>query len=218
MEAVTSNRMKRIQLLVLALALTPLLAACGWTAEKNGRATASVGSSPAQSPEPSSTTSETVPAPAPAPVRCAPAKGGEQGIYTNLVDVRVGSHAGFDRIVFEFAAPEPNPGGKAGIPAYEIRTAKPPLRQDASGQRMSVNGNAFVGLVFHGAAGYDFEGNPTYDGPNRLRPKFDVLAEVAKAGDFEATLSWYLGLNRRTCWAVRELSNPDRVVIDFPHS
>ncbi len=56
-----------------------------------------------------------------------------------------------------------------------------------------------------------------YDGPDRLRPGFDVLVEAARAGDFEATLSWYLGLSRRACWSVRELHDPDRVVIDLPH-
>ncbi len=82
---------------------------------------------------------------------------------------------------------------------------------------MSVDGRAFAGLVFHGAAGHDFDGNPTYDGPDRLRLAFDVLVEAARAGDFEATLSWYLGLSRRACWSVRELHDPDRVVIDLPH-
>ena len=220
MSSLNPQRTQRIQSLGLAFALTVLLAACSWTAEESGRAEATVGTSPAQSPGPASSNAESTSAtaPAPAPARCSPRRGGQQGVYTNLVDVRVGTHTGYDRIVFEFKAPQPNPGGKAGIPAYEIKTAKPPLRQDASGARMSVDGTAFAALVLHGAAGYDFDGKPTYDGPDRLHPGFDVLVEAAKAGDFEATLSWYLGLSRRACWTVRELHNPDRLVIDIPHS
>jgi hypothetical protein len=157
------------------------------------------------------------PIPPPEPRTCSPETGGQDGVYTNLVDVRIGSHPGYDRITFEFRAPKPNPGGKAGIPRYEIRTARPPFTQDGSGEPLAVSGNAFVDLVFHGATGYDFENyEPTYDGPAVLRAGFDILREAVRSGDFEATLGWVLGLERQTCWDVFELRNPDRVVIDLP--
>jgi hypothetical protein len=216
MQVLNQDRTKRIKSLALAFALTMLAAGCSWTGEDS--ASRAAGTVAAGAPASGSTSGAGETAPAPAPVSCAPQSGGDRGTFTNLVDVRVGTHAGYDRITFEFAAPEPNPGGDAGIPAYELRTAKPPLREDASGQPMSVDGNAFVGVVFHGAAGYDFDGKPTYEGPDRLHPGFDVLTEAAEAGDFEATLSWYLGLSHRACWSVHELHDPDRVVIDFPHS
>jgi hypothetical protein len=159
------------------------------------------------------------PIPPPAPRTCSPEAGGQDGVYTNLVDVRIGSHPGYDRITFEFRAPTPNPGGKSGIPRYEIRAARPPFTQDGSGAPLAVSGNAFVNLVFHGATGYDFEDyEPTYDGPAVLRAGFDVLREAVRSGDFEATLGWVLGLERQTCWDVLELRNPDRVVIDLPKS
>jgi hypothetical protein len=119
--------------------------------------------------------------------------------------------------VFEFQAPSPNPGGKAGIPHYEIRTAKPPFSEDPSDRPIDVAGDAFARIVFQGASGYDFDGNATYDGPRRLTPGFGTLAEVVEGGDFEATLTWLLGLSRPTCWQIQELHNPDRVVIDFHH-
>lgn len=157
------------------------------------------------------------PIPPPEPKTCAPETGGQDGVYTNLVDVRIGSHPGYDRITFEFRAPQPNLGGKSGIPRYEIRAARPPFTQDGSGAPLAVSGNAFVSLVFHGATGYDFEDyEPTYDGPAVLRAGFDVLREAVRSGDFEATLGWVLGLERQTCWDAFELRNPDRVVIDLP--
>jgi hypothetical protein len=157
------------------------------------------------------------PIPPPEPRRCAPETGGQDGIYTNLVDVRIGSHPGYDRITFEFRAPKPNPGGKTGIPRYEIRAARPPFSHDGSGEPLAVSGNAFVSLVFHGATGYDFEDyEATYHGPAVLRPGFDILREAVRSGDFEATLGWVLGLERQTCWDAFELRNPDRVVIDLP--
>jgi hypothetical protein len=197
---------------------------CG---EDSGAEAAGPTPAPATPPPAQTTTAETTtseasnppPAPAPpsAPKACAPTRGGEEGIYTNLVAVRIGTHEGYDRITFEFRAPDPNPGGKGGIPRYELRTAKPPHYQDASGLPLEVSGNAFGRIVFHGAAGYDFDGNATYTGPRRIRAGFEALTEAVQAGDFEATLSWVLGFKHQACWTVREFHNPDRVAIDIPH-
>jgi hypothetical protein len=172
---------------------------------------------PAAETPPQGETGAEEPIPPPEPRTCTPETGGQSRVYTNLVDVRVGSHAGYDRITFEFRAPKPNPGGKTGIPRYEIRAARPPFSHDGSGEPLAVSGNAFVSLVFHGATGYDFEDyEATYHGPAVLRPGFDILREAVRSGDFEATLGWVLGLERQTCWDAFELRNPDRVVIDLP--
>ncbi len=151
------------------------------------------------------------------PVVCEPQSGGEDGVFMNLTDVRVGAHDGYDRIVFEFTEPKPNPAGNGGIPHYEIRAAKPPFTQDPSDMPIEVYGDSFVQLVVQGATGYDFDGNPTYGGSRVLTPGFGTLAQAAQSGDFEATLSWIMGLSRSTCWNVQELHNPDRLVIDFHH-
>jgi hypothetical protein len=206
--------------LISLLALTVLVAGCG---EGNGAESAGPTPTPATQPPTHAATTTTAaetptPPPASASKRCARESGGEEGIYTNLVAVRIGTHQGYDRITFEFKAPEPNPGGEAGIPRYEIRTAKPPHYEDASGLPLEVNGNSFVGIVFHGASGVDFEGRATYTGPKVVRAGFDNLVEAVRSGDFEATLSWILGVRRQTCWQVHELHNPDRVAIDIPHA
>jgi hypothetical protein len=172
---------------------------------------------PAAETPPLGETGAEEPIPPPEPRTCTPETGGQSGVYTNLVDVRIGSHAGYDRITFEFRAPKPNLGGKTGIPRYEIRAARPPFSHDGSGEPLAVSGNAFVSLVFHGATGYDFEDyKATYHGPAVLRAGFDILREAVRSGDFEATLGWVLGLERQTCWDAFELRDPDRVVIDLP--
>jgi hypothetical protein len=211
-------------LTVVLLPLALLAAGCG----SGGAEEAGPVPTPPASSEPVptiETTPETTPTDSteteattsPKPVSCAPQTGGEEGVYTNLTGVRVGAHNGFDRVVFEFEAPSPNPGGKSGIPHYEIKTAKPPFSEDPSDRPIDVSGDAFARIVFQGASGYDFDGNATYEGPRRLTPGFGTLTELVEGGDFEATQTWILGLSRPTCWQIQELHNPDRVVIDFHH-
>jgi hypothetical protein len=213
--------------LPLLLILSAFLAGCGSGAKEAG---------PVPTPEPRAEPAESVPAGSPSkegetssadtpsveaqpetPVVCEPQTGGDDGVFTNLTDVRVGAHDGFDRIVFEFEEPKPNPGGHGGIPFYEIRQARPPFTQDASGLPVDVFGDAFVHIVMQGSGGYDFDGNPTYAGSRTLTPGFGTLAQAVQTGDFEATMSWVLGLSRATCWQVQELHDPDRLVIDFHH-
>jgi hypothetical protein len=217
--------------LPLLLLVAALLAGCGSGATEAGPVPTSAPAVEPNQTEPdggagtegetssggSSSTGSAQAEPEPAPVVCSPETGGKKGVFMNLTDVRVGAHDGFDRIVFEFSEPKPNPAGNGGIPYYEIRQAKPPFTQDPSDMPLDVFGDAFVQIVVQGATGYDFDGNPTYAGPRVLTPGFGTLAQAAQAGDFEATLSWVLGLSRPTCWEVQELHNPDRLVIDFHH-
>jgi len=211
--------------LPLLLMTSALLAGCGSGAREAGPVpTATPAVEPTES-EPAPSTSEegetstggTQTVTPEIPLVCKPQTGGDEGVFMNLTDVRVGAHEGFDRIVFEFAEPKPNPAGNGGVPHYEIRQAKPPFTQDPSDMPLDVFGDAFVQLVVQGATGYDFDGNPTYTGPRVLTPGFGTLAEAAQAGDFEATLTWVIGLSRPTCWQVQELHDPDRLVIDFHH-
>jgi hypothetical protein len=215
--------------LPLLLTVSALAAGCGSGAREAGPVPTATSAAEAQGTEPAASTgqkgetssegaaSAQQTATPPTPVTCQPETGGQDGVFTNLMDVRVGAHDGFDRIVFEFSPPQPNPGGEPGIPRYEIRQAKPPFVQAGSGEPFDVFGDAFVRLFMQGAAGYDFDGNPTYVGSRVLTPGFGTLAQAVQGGDFEATISWVLGLSRPTCWQVQELRNPDRLVIDFHH-
>jgi hypothetical protein len=213
--------------LLTLLVCTALVAGCGSNgAQEAGPvpgAPTSSESVPTETVEPTPTNTEATPTepsdttePTP-PQSCPRQTGGEEGIYMNLVDVRVGAHEGYDRVVFEFDEPDPNPAGNGGIPYYQIKTAKPPFTEDPSDLPIDVEGDAFARIVFQGASGYDFDGNATYDGPRRLAPGFGSLTDVVEGGDFEATMTWILGLSRTTCWEIQELHNPDRLVIDFRH-
>ena len=130
-------------------------------------------------------------------------------VGAQLVDVRVGSHDTYDRVTFEFS-------GQDTVPPFTIRSVTT-VTEDGSGKPISLQGSTYAEIVFQHASGYDLYYQPTYKGPKDFVPKFQALAEVREAGDFERVLSWGFGLNDSSCWHVLELSNPVRLAVDFSH-
>ena len=165
-------------------------------------------SSPTPKPKPKPTASTPSPKPpqSTGTAACSSSQGGKQ-VSAQLVDVRVGRHDTYDRVTFEFSG---------GIPSYRIRTDANPT-EDGSGLPLNLRGSTYAVIVFQDSSGFDLDGNQTYKGPSDFRPGFPVLAEVKAAGDFERVLRWAFGLDHSKCWHVLELSNPARVVVDFPH-
>jgi hypothetical protein len=121
---------------------------------------------------------------------------------TAINDVRVGTHAGYDRIVFQFAG--------AGRPRLTIAKAYPPFVEDASGQPVSVAGRAFLTLKLYDASGY-----PTYTGPNAFSPGYPRLTALVNNGDYEGYVSWVAGLTDLTCYRISTLTSPTRIVVDI---
>lgn len=123
-----------------------------------------------------------------------------------LREIRAAHHRGFDRLVFEFSGPLP-----------EVTRARwtDAIYADGSGFRVRVAGRAFIGVTMYFARGYDettFEG--TY-GPRRRAYALPNLTEVVNSGDWEATLSFGVGVMKRTKIIRRmRLRNPSRYVID----
>ena len=125
----------------------------------------------------------------------------------HLVDVRVGTHDGYDRVVFEF---------EAGVPAFTLDQATPPLVEDASGRMLDVDGSAFWQLVMHDASRTDLDGDTSFTGTD-FHPDFTKLTELVEGGDFEAVSTWYFGLDAKSCVRVLTLKDPSRLVFDIQH-
>jgi hypothetical protein len=129
-----------------------------------------------------------------------------------LEHVAIGRHEGFDRIVFRF---------RTVLPGYRITYVDPPLIEDGSGARVDVEGSAFVLVRMEPASGFDLEtaeGVMVYTGPRRLSGTdagTSVVREVVRTGDFEAVLSWAVGLSDRVDYRVTKLQDPPRLVVDF---
>ena len=98
---------------------------------------------------------------------------------------------------------------------------KPPLYEDGSGDRVDVAGSAFVVVRMERASGFDLEtgeGELVYQGPRRLtglRAGTSTVREVVRTGDFEAVLTWAVGLADRVGFRVLTLDDSARLVVDF---
>lgn len=118
---------------------------------------------------------------------------------TVVRDVRVGHHAGCDRVVFEFAGP---------MPGYSVRYVRSVI-QDASGQRVSLVGTAYLQVVLRPTS------TVTHAPQSRTSAGLAVLREVAGAGDFEGVTSYGVGLASRQPFLAYQLAGPNRLVIDL---
>ncbi len=123
----------------------------------------------------------------------------------NIVDVRVGTHDGYDRLVVEF---------EQGTPEFTLDRAEPPFTEDGSGFPVEVEGESFLGLVMRGGTKQTDAGTSSYEGPTEFDTGFPMLVHVVEAGDFERQSTWYLGLTEEACVRVLLLGEPPRLVID----
>ncbi len=127
-----------------------------------------------------------------------------------LSDVRVASQPGFDRVVFEFTDDQ--------VPGYDIAYLDGPARQDGSGEEVPVAGDALLEIRLAPASGVNLrEGTfeQTYTGPDRVEGDTRVVTEVVRIGDFEANLTWAVGLHDEVPYRVEVLKDPPRIVIDL---
>jgi hypothetical protein len=117
-----------------------------------------------------------------------------------------------DRVTFRFRPRDP---GAAQPPSHYVKFADR-LLTDAEGTPTDVEGEAFVLVVFS-AFGVELSGEqpvPIYKGPKELRPGFGTVRELQQLGDFEATVTWGIGLSQEACFVID--ARPDRLILEFP--
>lgn len=140
------------------------------------------------------------------PFTTSPRSSAGTGATAQLYGVRVGRHVGFDRVVFDF---------RFGRPRYDVRYT-PRIVADGSGLPVPVLGRRFIEVSFRSAGTDAAAGAPT-SVPHVLTPRFPQLRQVKKTGEFEAVVSFGLGLRSRAGFRVFRLTSPTRVVIDVAH-
>jgi hypothetical protein len=126
----------------------------------------------------------------------------------HLAAVRLGSRDGYDRLVLEFTDL---------VPGYTIGYRPLPMQEDASGADIPLPGaNAAVRIALTSATAAG-TGERTYFGPSTVTADTAVVTEAKAAGDFEAVLTWVVGVRSEVPFRVFVLGGTPRLVIDFQH-
>ena len=132
---------------------------------------------------------------------------------TLLERLAVGRHEGYDRVVFQFRG--------NGLPGYRVEYVQPPFAEDGSGNPVSIDGKAFVSVRMEPASGFDLntgEGQLVYKGPKRIDGSAagtSVVQQLVRTGDFEAVLTWVIGLEEKVDFRVTTADSPSRLIVDF---
>jgi hypothetical protein len=98
---------------------------------------------------------------------------------------------------------------------------QPPLKEDGSGNTVQAKGSAYLQVRMEPASGFDVttgEGELVYKGPKRIdgaAAGASAVQEVVRLGDFEAVLTWVIGLDGKDDFKVTTASNPARLIIDI---
>ena len=121
-----------------------------------------------------------------------------------------------DRITFDFKkSGSPGPGFNVSYePAASAKI------EDGSGAPVEIEGSAFLVVRLTPAMTAEISGDevkPTYAGPRRIRPEgFSFVRDVVKTGDFEAVVTWVIGLDEERRF--KATVSRTQLVVEFPDS
>ena len=124
-----------------------------------------------------------------------------------LVAVRTGSHSGFDRVVFQF---------DKRIPGYHTEYIDRPVRKCGSGNVTPIAGDGWLEVRMSPARAHTEDGGSTVAERERM-PNLPVVAELELTCDFEAVVTWVLGVESPNRYRIHELTDPPRLVVDVRH-
>jgi hypothetical protein len=127
-----------------------------------------------------------------------------------LTAVRTGRHGSFERLTLEFTSSF----GEANVGYVPV------VHADPSDKVVPLQGSSFLRVAVHGAVAH-WTATPiraAYAGPSTVTPGYPTLKQVSIAGDFEAVLSFGIGLDRTAGFQVTRLQSPDRLVVDIAES
>jgi hypothetical protein len=134
--------------------------------------------------------------------KTAPSSGGTAVLNA----ATAGCHSTYDRFVLRI--------GSGGKPGYDVRYVSR-IVQDGSGNPVTLQGSKFLRIIVRNARGHTNGGANLL--PSTITPGCSNLRQAKKAGDFEAVVTYGLGLRRRTGFRVFRLTGPARLVIDVSH-
>jgi hypothetical protein len=173
---------------------------------------ASASVAPSVTPTVAPTLAPTVaPTKAPSPAACATRVDAAIAPSDRLTGVAVEPGIGVDKIVFTFGPSTGIPSGTK--PTGELKPTAPPFSLAGSGQAVDVAGQRFIAVTFRGMAIADEQGNPSYTGPDDIKPNALAVRELRLVDDFEGIVTWIAGVDGPGCAAVTRLTGPARIVV-----
>jgi hypothetical protein len=129
-----------------------------------------------------------------------------------LIDIIVRGNASSDLVRYVFG--EASLEGSAGPPTAALQRAKRPYSQAGSGKPIAVVGQRVAQLRFGQMSIMNDIGEPTYQGPPRVRPKLPALRDVVLFDDSEGVVGWYIGFDGRGCATLSVRGNEVILTID----
>jgi hypothetical protein len=127
-----------------------------------------------------------------------------------VTDVRLGTHDGFDRVVFELESDGGTPGWIAGYGE--------PIAQ-GSGEEVEVDGEAVLLVTVRPVLlPPDLpESVETWFGPSIEGRPGGVVQEIVSGTVYEGHHQFFVGLDQERPFVVERLDDPPRVVVDILH-
>jgi len=125
-----------------------------------------------------------------------------------LVAIRAAHHAettpAYDRVVFQITGSLPDTISIEYVPK---------LIADGSGRIVPIKGKGILQLRLFPAVAHTSAGQQTV--PARTGYNLPLVKEIVRSGDFEAVVSYGIGVSYKTEYRVSTLTNPTRIVLDF---
>lgn len=134
---------------------------------------------------------------------------GQFGVVA-VTDVRMATHAGFDRLVFEIEGD--------GLAGWDLRYVDEAAAQ-GTGEPIEVDGDAILAVALHNVTlPPDLpEGIDRWDEQRLDGPAGGVIDELVHDTIFEGIQTFFVGLDEERAFVVERFEDPQRVVIDILH-
>ena len=130
-----------------------------------------------------------------------------------LTDVEIETDDCVERVTFKFEESEPGPGYDVSFQPPEVAKV-----EDGSGDPLAIAGADFLVVRMSPAMTAKIDGEdvePTYDGPRSIPAPTEarMIREVAQTGDFEAQVTWAIGLDNKHPFTVT--ASNDALVVEI---
>ncbi|HUR73615.1 MAG TPA: hypothetical protein VMZ00_05025 [Sporichthya sp.] len=125
-----------------------------------------------------------------------------------VMDLRVGGHSNFDRVVIDY---------KGKKPAVRVSLVNN-LYSCGKGDKLSIPGSKILQIDLTPAQAHNQRGQDVYSGPGQFSTKtysLSTIKGVRMACDFEGHVTFGIGVKDLKSYTVSQLSDPKRVVLDL---